>query len=84
MAANPPKHYAMTAELRPELETYRDIGLRWGKSHSTICEWVKNDPTWPPKIPMGPHTNPWSSVAFESKALDAWLAARKALPKPKR
>lgn len=63
------------------LETQAEVANRSGRSSSTISamrdpEDPRFDPAFPEPVPVGPLSNPFASIRFESSEVDAWIESR--------
>ena len=70
----PPKYH---------IETYLQVASRIKRSRSTLYAMgdvnsTSFDPTFPKPVPLGPPSNPTSSVGFVSAEIDAWVESRMA------
>lgn len=74
---------------RYRLETHAQVEARVSRSRATLYAMrdpldARFDPSFPEPVPVGPPSNPYSSIRFEASEIDEWIKSRMDMRRGKR
>lgn len=78
----------LATDKDPRLETHAETAKRISVGKSTLSAMRKLghprfDPTFPEAIPVGPPSNPYASIRFDTNEVGEWIESRKKLRREK-